>query len=272
MKFSDNTMGFEERILPMLRQAVVERSFERQSASRPARRRWIAVLAAVLTVGVLLGGVALGRGQTVLVSGDEALSNPRAVEQELRSQGIDASIIDVPVASPERNGTWWWVYADRPMDVLGTDLVSRDISAPDMTKVVYVRILELPKGLEGHVTLMVGKTAGPGEPTVDAYDSINELAPTGAFYCLHLDPLDPAAVGEALTRLGYQVEWNFEDGNQGSQVEAPPPGTVITWAWIPEPGLVDVRISPDGPEATSYRLAEGTFLPGDQPAWAPPCG
>lgn len=209
--------------------------------------------------------------------------DPAAVERTLRGAGIDADVVEVPLtatADHEWQGVWWWVNVDKPSGLTEDDfarlrdqtglLLSPNVDSADFGNTTE---LELPKGLPGHVTLFVGREAEPGIFTVDAYDRMNELAPTGSFYCLGLDPRHPEALGEALTQLGYRVTWTFEDlaKNEGRVVQAPPARTVVTWAWLRTPTLVDARISPQGPDAQAYQDAEGTFLPDETPPWAPPC-
>jgi RNA polymerase sigma-70 factor (ECF subfamily) len=78
---------------------------------------------------------------------------------------------------------------------------------------------------------------------------------------------------EIAEMIGSTPGADYEDlaHNVGREVAAPPEGTVATWAWFRGPNLVDVRIVDDGPEAQTYREAEGTFVPGETPPWAPPC-
>ena len=270
---------FQDRLLPMLRKAAERPRGVRSLRSRPTALLLVAMIGAAVAGGVVWGGVAIGRSEIVQVSGQDALRNPSAVERMLRDSGIDADIVEVPLPStPDGhwNGVWWWLYFEGPAAV--TEEEFADLQAqvglggiqPDADNTT---VLELPKGLPGHVTLLVGREAAPGAFDVTEYDRINELAPTGAFYCLGLDPRDPAALGQALVQRGYRVMWNYEDldHNVGREVAAPPDGTVATWAWFRGPKLVDVRIVDDGPEAQTYREAEGTFVPGETPPWAPPC-
>jgi hypothetical protein len=135
---------------------------------------------------VVAGGIALARRDVVTINGIEALRDPVAVERTLRDAGIDADIVEVPLTATAEHmwrGVWWWVSVDRPSGLTEDDfarlrdqiglLMSPDAEGENTTE------LELPKGLPGHVTLFVGREAAPGAFTVDAYDRINELAPTG---------------------------------------------------------------------------------------------
>jgi hypothetical protein len=277
---STEQMMFRDRLLPMLRQAAKEQSRGPRSDLFRGRARTVLLVAMVGLGLVVASGIALARRDVVTVSGIEALQDPAAVERTLRDAGIDADIVEVPLpATAEHSwmGVWWWVGTEQPSGLSENDfarlrdqiglLMSPGAESQNTTE------LELPKGLLGHLTLFVGREAAPGAFTVDAFDRTNELAPTGSFYCLGLDPSDPQALGEALTQLGYSVTWTFEDlgKNEGRVVQAPPEGTVVTWAWLRTSTLVDVRISPDGPDADAYRSAEGTFLPDESPPWSRPC-
>jgi hypothetical protein len=281
--------SFEERLLPMLREAVIEASLHDGPDGRNARprrstkRRRIVLLAATVAFVVsasLIGGVALGRRNVVKVDGLQAVNDPQEVERQLRDTGIDATVVVVPLPTVEGQdwswqGSWWWITVDQP-EQLSQDEFDHlyaqvgmggvDSSIPIET----THILELPK-MSGHVTLYVGRQVPDQRFNVFAYDRINELSPLGTFSCLAVDPNDPAALGAAIEQRGYRIVWTLEAGNQGSAVSSPPAGTVATWAWLRGPGVVDMRLAPAGPWAAKYQAAEGTFPSGTTPPWAPPC-
>jgi hypothetical protein len=280
--------SFQERLLPMLREAVDEGSSGKRlgrarSKRRSAKRRpKLAALAAAL---VLLGGMvfiagsALGGRQIIRVDGLQALKHPADVERQLRNAGIDATIVDVPLhpGDPAHywQGRWWWITVDQP-EQLTQDEFERlyaqigEVSPVTSTPLPDSRSLELPK-MPGHITLYVGREVPPGHFSVFSYDRTNELSPVGTFYCLELDPNDPAALGKALEARGYRILWFVESHNAGREVNSPPAGTVATWAWLRGPDLVDIRLAPSGREAEKYQAAEGTFPRAETPPWAPPC-
>jgi hypothetical protein len=286
--------GFEERLLPMLRESLQDGSpdvrGQRSAPRRPARRftfvgvaAALALLAGVLVAGVLGAGSAVSGRQLVTVDGHEALRDPNGVEEQLRAAGIDATIVDVPLPSSHHGlsahglweGAWWWVTFDEPAQLtqdefdrlyaqVGMLSANSDITRGDR----YV--LELPK-IPGHVTLFVGREVPEGKFSVFRYDRMNELSPVGAFYCLGIDPNDPVALGGALTARGYRIIWLLESAQQSEDVTAPPPDTVATWAWLRGPDLVDIRLAPAGKAAERYQSAEGTFPLDETPPWARRC-
>ena len=116
------------------------------------------------------------------MDGNEALRDPTRVEGELRAQGIDATIVEVPVLS-NMQGRWWWIAFDDP-----SGLTQREFNGlyaqvgeggPDPSiPIENSTMLELPK-VQGHVTLFVGRTVPADEFRVTAYDRINESLPLG---------------------------------------------------------------------------------------------
>jgi hypothetical protein len=284
--------SFEERLLPMLKDGVQYTSLGRNVMGTPSGRRRFTkgrifiVLAAALTVlaGSLFAGSALGGRQIVKVDGLRALRDPAAVESELRDAGIDATIVEVPVPSgvDDNQGYWWWITVDRPEQLTQEEFAQlyaqvgfAQVGLGDGIQGVISRTLELPK-MPGHVTLFVGREVPAGQFTVFQYDRMNELSPVGAFYCLGIDPNEPAALGAALEARGYRIIWNLESNNRNYDETAPPANTVATWAWLRGPQLVDIRLAPAGTPAerqwaAKYQSAEGTFPLGETPPWAPHC-
>lgn len=276
-------LGFAERLIPMLRASVDAAAIPQPmnphngSKRRMGRRGRLVVVAASIALiagTVVIAASAVGGRGAVEVDGNEALRDPTRVEGELRAQGIDATIVEVPVLS-NMQGRWWWIAFDEPSGLTQREFdglyaqVGEGGSDPSIP-IENSTMLELPK-VQGHVTLFVGRTVPADEFRVTAYDRINEFSPTGAFYCLGLDPNDPVALGSALEARGYRLIWGLEESNHGRDVSTPPPGTVVTWAWLRGPDIVDLRISPAGPQASAYQAAEGTYPPSHSPPWSPPC-
>jgi hypothetical protein len=275
-------LAFRDELLPMLREAAAE---QRLRSRRGRLGRPILLLAAAVGAAIVVSAsVAGGHGAEVTVSGVDALREPAAVEGTLRDAGIDARIVEVPVrrtSDHQWEGAWWWVGFDRATGLSEDDfdelrsqtglflgpapIDSSDY--PDPTE------LTLPKGLPGHVRLFVGREVPHGSFSVNEYDSMNELSPTGSFYCLGLDPADPVSVGAAIRQLGFDITWRYESliGNTDRQVATPPTGTAVMWAWLTGPSSVEIRVADVGPDADEYRHAEGTFLPSERVPWAPPC-
>jgi hypothetical protein len=253
---------------------VRKRANARRTRSRISAGAVAAVIA-IATTGFLVSGFiggepATGGRKLIRVDGLEALHHHEAVEGQLRAEGVDASIVAVPLRD---EGLWWWVTVDRPEELtvqefealraqLGSGGVHFD---PQNTSV-----LELPK-MPGHITLFVGEGTPKDQFSVSRYDRFNELSPLGTFYCLGIDPNDPSALGDAIEARGYEIKWTLESGNHGHEVASPPSGTSATWAWLSAPGYVDMRISPAGREAEEQQRAAGTYAGGLQPPWARPC-
>ena len=274
--------GFEDRLIPMLREAVAEAGSE-ESDPGPVRRHRsptrvkILVLAAtaVVVVAALLGGIAVGGRQVVEIDGREALKDPAKVEQQLRAGGIDASIVPVPLHNAADEGLWWWMTVDQPTDLsedefahlyaqLGQGGADSSIDIENTTELAVPQV-------SGHVTLYVGQPVPAEAFSVADYDRMNELSPLGTFACLSLDANDPAAMGAAIEDRGYRIMWTLESQNRGHRVDSPPAGTVATWAWLRTPTLLDVRLAPAGHEGERYQHAEGTYPMGSTPPWSAPC-
>jgi hypothetical protein len=280
--------SFEERLLPMLREAVDERPAGKRQARAGSKRRLakrrpklVALAAAlVLLAGmVFITGSAFGGRQIIRVDGLQALEHPADVERQLQEAGIDATVVDVPLQPGDPahywQGRWWWITVDQPEQLTQDEFyrlyAQLGEGGPDSgIPITDSRVLELPK-MPGHITLYVGREVPPGHFSVFSYDRMNELSPVGTFYCLGLDPNEPATLGKALEARGYQLLWFVESHNAGRQVDSPPAGTVATWAWLRGPDLIDIRLAPSGREGEKYQAAEGTFPRGQTPPWAPPC-
>ena len=278
--------GFEARLLPVLVKALEERDSVQIPPHSPApriirRTLSVAVAAALLVVAT---SILVASQDTISVSATDAIANPNEVTQNLRDAGIEAKILVVPVP-PSAAGTWWSLSFSPGVQV--GDLVWAKLKAQvgvgvaglpeeilDRGRgVFHQEVLELPRNLEGPLTIVVGRAARPGE-TPAPMD--NELAPTGAFWCLGLENQPPERSGRMLEGMGYEVVWvyeTFEDpGGEGSEVDAPPRGSGITTAFFRAPDVVDIRLAPEA-EIERLRLDAGTPTRGsDVPVWAPECG
>ena len=277
--------GFEARLLPVLVKALEERDslqIPRRSTSPRIVRRGIGVAIAAAWL-VVATTVLVASQDTISVSATDAIANPAEVTQDLRDAGIEARILIVPVP-PSAAGTWWSISFSPGVHV--DDLVWAKLKAQVGVAVAglpeeildrgrgvfHHEVLELPRNLEGPLTLVVGRAARPGE-TEAPMD--NELAPNGTFWCLGLEDLPPERSGRMLEGMGYEVVWVYETfegpGGEGSEVDAPPQGSGITTAFFRAPDVVDIRLAPEA-QVERLRLAAGTPIPGDDvPGWAPRC-
>jgi hypothetical protein len=277
--------GFEARMLPMLLEAVEEnrvRPASRRSSTRARIRRNGAVAVVAATV-VLATSVIVGGRTTIDVHGGDALADPDRVLADLRDAGIQARITAVPVDRPMA-GTWWHLYFAPGVMVdelawaklkaqVGVGVPQLPEEIRDAGRGIYHHeTLELPRNLPGPVTLVVGRERRPGEAEAPMD---NELAPNGAFWCLHLEEMQPEQAGRVLEDLGYEVVWVYEtfETPQGESrsVDEPPSGSGITTARFRSPSVVDVRLAPQA-VLDELRLGEGTLPDGaDAPSWAPEC-
>lgn len=277
---------FEERLLPMFLDTA--RSHRRRRRGFRITGVGVTIVAAAVAFASLSLGAALG-SDTVTVSAKQAVEDPTGVEKTLRDSGIDATVIVIPVSPYWQvlDNTWWWLHFDGPTQLSQHDFADiyrqvgdgltglSDAEIDRGNGIQHFPDLELPKNLPGHLTLFAAKVAD-GPNVGSGYDTINELSPTGTFWCDRLDPNDPEAVGATLRRAGYDVIWVVEptkDSPQGASSEpsSPPANTIVTWAWFRGPHTIDVRLMQDGPQAQRYQDDEGTFSPGETPPWTPPC-
>lgn len=277
----DHLNGFEARLLPMLLEAVEERAGQLHDRPRPSRRkvRQYAVTALAAVVALVIATTIAVGDDTVHVRAADAVADPQAVARELRAIGIEAEILVVPVPRVVA-GTWWHLYFAPGVDVdhlewakLKAQVGQGVLGFPEETSdrgagIYHAEVLELPADLPGPVTLVAGRAAQEGEPIATTFD---ELAPVGAFYCLHLERMAPEEAGRELAALGYRVIWVYETHAESHPVAEPPKGSAITSAGFRTPEVVDVRLA-STEQAAEIRNIMGT--PNSNsiiPAWAPSC-
>jgi hypothetical protein len=283
---------FEERLLEMLLEAHEERQGRVTGRRRKAsmRRRGVgALLAATLVVGGWVVASAVGGDDTIKVDAAAAIEDPQAVERELREAGIDAEVRAVPT-DPSLRGKWFWLHFPPGVDIDPETfaLLQSYVGALDMGwSAVQKRcpkgvgcertpILELPQDVPGPIVLIAGRAPLPGEKGWDNIEGDNELAPTGALYCLRLEELSPAEAGRRLEDLGYRVDWRYAEGDPfwapGGFPDSPPPGTGVVYAWFLGPNAVEVSVVPD---ELVDRVRDGVGTPvtaADRSLeWAPDC-
>jgi hypothetical protein len=256
MKTEDTPMliGFEERMLPMLRARVVERRGRR----RGRRSVFMIAAVAVLVIGTgSVGGRLAGRGQRIEIDAVKALENPAAVIADLRRAGVTAKIYSVPlgVGSNYRPGVWVDVGYDNPDPTT--------LGAWFNTWWGH-RILSLPRGIHGTVSLFVGRTPLPDEVPAPSFLD-NELGPTGDFWCLALETMSPMEATKTLEDLGYEVRWEFDlpvDENgigEAEEVTDLPPGATLVRAALPnDPGIV------------RFQFVDASFSENERRSWGAP--
>lgn len=277
--------GFETRLLPVLLRALEERDsvqIPRRTRSPRIVRRTVGVAIAAASL-VVATTVLVASRDTIAVRAADAIADPAEESQDLRDAGIEARILVVPVP-PSAAGTWWslsfspGVYVDDPVWArlkaqVGVGVAGLPEEVLDRGRgVFHHEVLELPRNLEGPLTLAVGRAARPGEAEAPMD---NELAPNGAFWCLGLQNMPADRAGRTLEDMGYEVVWVYKTfeapGGEGHKVEAPPPGSGITTAFFRAPDVVDVRLAPEA-EVEWLRLQAGTPTQGSRvPPWAPAC-
>ncbi|MDP9343722.1 MAG: hypothetical protein M3Q23_16850 [Actinomycetota bacterium] len=295
--------GFEARLLPVLLEAVEDRaSSAAGGASSPGRgprvRRRIVVRAATLAVAAVVGAVVAANtlaagADTVQVRATDAIRDPVSVEQQLREQGVDATILVVPVPA-DVAGTWWDLYF-APRTNVDPEEWSRLLAQvgegidpglpPDVydqildrgRNVYHHEVLDIPKDVHGPLTLIAGRAQRPGESLTGLG---GELSPAGAFWCMGLERLDPSDAGRAIQGLGYGVRFYYNpqplapvgvDPAGDGYVDSPPPGSAITDAWFATPTEVVVDLVP-ADQADAVRAETGTPTPGSTPPpWGPDC-
>lgn len=290
--------GFEGRLLPVLLEAVDERALAVERRRRPRRRTVVraGALAVAALVGAVIAANTLAVGtDTIQVSAADAVRDPAAVEQQLRDQGVEATILVVPVPDVVANA-WWHLYFApgaavscqdwvRLMAQVGTGENPSCFSPEVYDKLIdhgngvrHMPVLDIPKDVHGPMTLVAGRATEPGEET--GWPSLGgELSPDGAFYCLGLERMDPAVAGQALTDLGYDVRWHYNPQpfagvgvDPGDRyVDAPPEGSALVDVWLFTPDRVIVELVP-AELADAARPQYGTptsdWTP---PSWAPSC-
>jgi hypothetical protein len=264
-------VGFEERLLPLLRERVLQRK------SRRGRRRRSVLLVAAAAVLVIatgsLGGRLVGRGERMRVDALEALEDPDAVVADLRTAGIDARIFSVPIGrgGNYRPGVWVDVGYDNP-----------DPTTQGAWFETWWgrRVLSIPKEIEGTVSLFVGRDVIEGESPAPAFLG-NELGPTGDFWCLALETMRPLDATVRLENLGYEVEWEWalpinDQGIGEAEMidEIPETAVLIRAGHVNRPNvirfqLMDERFAEE--ERQSWGAPSKSFPRSTWESWAPPC-
>lgn len=267
---------FEEIVgtVPSSAEPGGSRSMRRSPRHRIGRR--VAVIAVAAATAIAATTLTVGGRSTIEVRAADAVANPAKVSRQLRAQGIQADVLVVPGSLP---GTWWHLFFAPEAEVdeltwarLQAQVGTRVSGLPNEeivdggVSIRHSETLELPKGLRGPLTIVAARAPAPGEKVAGSPHT-NELAPTGAFWCLGLERMAPEDAGRALEELGYDVLWFW--GTE-SEVGEPPKGSAIVWAWFRTPKLVDVRLAPVR-VADAHRKDPDTQTSNDPPAWAPHC-
>ncbi|HVF52358.1 MAG TPA: hypothetical protein VNC78_02000 [Actinomycetota bacterium] len=240
----------------------------------------------VLSATGLLFASAIAGDKVINVAAEEALFNPAAVERELAAQGIQAQVQVVPV-NDFLVGKWFHLYFhpraqvdDETFHLLqsyvgvingASESVLERCPIGDCAR---TSLLEIPGSVKGPMTLVVGRQPQPGEEYwAEEIDWDNELAPSGALYCLRLEDKTPTEAGPLLRNLGYEIIWVHEADKTSSEVASPPAGSMITFAFFRGPDVVDVRTA-EPAMAERYKAAGGTPSqehPRSSAPWAPDC-
>lgn len=236
------------------------------AAPRGARRAWrrpVTKVGAfvVVTATFFAFASAIAGDRTITVDAADALRSPASVEKRLSEEGISADVYAVPVKD-DLVGKWFHLYLDPRADVdagtfallksyvgeldFGYDTVAE--RCPGGAGCDRTSILEIPGDVKGPMTLVVGRAAGANESYwAENMDWGNELAPSGALYCLALEEKSPEEAAVLLEAKGYRVEWTYDaprsapDGERSGSVDEPPVGTGITVAYSPAPGVINLR-------------------------------
>ena len=266
-----------ERIVAEPPRAVKTRLWRRPLVAIPA---FVALSAAALVLSTAVAGEKI-----IEVHAQDALSDPRGLEQELARQGVDAHIVSVP--SRDLAGKWYHLYLAPNTDIddetywlLQSYVGLIDYRYPSVQEHCPIgdcprtSLLEIPARVHGPITLVVGRTPTASEQGywTDSF-GMNELAPTGALYCYRLEERTPAEAERILHALGYDVSWDYETDNASNKVGSPPPESVVSFAWFKGPNEVEV-VTSSPKDATSYKESEGTPTenhPRDSAPWAASC-
>ena len=279
MTTTDERVEFEEELLVMLHEAAVQRQTT-TPRRRPRATKLVALIAAVVAATVAVSALsisAIGHGEYVVVNSAHALHDPSAVIAQLRSAGIDAQIIQVPIDPTAegrgRVGKWNNVTFARANAISSADFTA--LREPTGTSTGSD--VRLPKGISGLVRLYVNRAARPGETPWFFGDDlgVNELGPTGTFWCLALEDRTPQAATSELQALGYEVQWLRVTPNYAMfPIDHIPPSSKVVFSFVHGPGVVDLRMA-DARHADSLRAAFGTpslqYPRSTWSSWAPSC-
>jgi hypothetical protein len=173
---------------------------------------------------------------TLLVKVVDSQVGADAMNDQLHRAGIALTVHTVP-ASPQLVGRWLEVGADAKVPGALAD----DIADQALNKATA---LVVPRSFPGQLTLVVGRSARPGEQ-LQVQGTPNALAPGGLLACLHLHGSDPATAARALGSAGWKVQWAV--GGARTAVAAPKAGQRVVQAYIyDEPRLAPRGFIPEG--------------------------
>ncbi len=220
--------------------------FLRATAQRPAPRRMLVVAAgvavaalALVLVNPVLDGGPSGR---VMAGGVLPDGNPLPLEEldnvadvgelrrRLEEHGITLDVEEVPVAPAAVGRIFGWS-------------LDHDADPP----AVITRIGERAQLTAGDVIrVTVGRPARDGEQVTTEGLTYFEAYPQ---LCGAVIPSDPAATGSTLADLGFQVDWLLVEYDPAPEtlldaaptareVDAPPPGTVVSRVGRPDGELL----------------------------------
>lgn len=201
---------FEADLLPMLMEVArdTELAPQRPVAVPPARRLRRFALATAAGVSLALavplftddplrGALAIDRrGDTIYVSVKDAAADPEAMTNDLRAQGLPATV-EVTPTSPSLEGAW--------VDIVNDNL-SAGFNDPRMSDIFTQitkrpEVLELPADFSTPFTLVVGRPAQAGERYIIAA-SIDVDDVEG---CLGIEGMTVSEGRDALEERGFEV-------------------------------------------------------------------
>jgi hypothetical protein len=281
---TDQLPPFETRLLAELTDVVEDR--RRAAAServvRPRRTRYAVVTAGVAAIAVALAvapGLTRDGGQRAFalrelpngvleVSYDRDLRDGRALEEELRSHGVDVGVRLVP-SSPSAVGAIYGLEAPEQ----GTE--PGFAWGPDGGEVAFVIDPEL---FRGEVTLHLSVAAAPGEPYELREEVFEPGEVLGGLHCALGEPIRADQLVPYLDELDLGVLWETigpdPDGDPGvavsEAIDDVPAGEVM-WGYALDTDTVEVTVRADGveldPEHWPTRLSDVPCTPEQAAAW-----
>lgn len=200
---------FEADLLPMLTEAARDAQVApERTIFVPTARKWrrfamvaaagvaLAIAAPLLTNDPLRGALAIEqRGDTIYVSVKDAAADPEAMTNDLRAQGLPATVIVTPT-SPSLEGAWLDIVNDNSAGVNDpriSDIFTQVTARPD--------VLELPADFSTPFTLVVGRPTQPGERYAIAESSDVD----NAAGCLGVEGKTIAEGRKSLEERGFEV-------------------------------------------------------------------
>lgn len=282
---TDELPPFETRLLAELTDVVAERERTAAAARTPVRRRRTRLAVATAGVAAVATALALAPGLTrdsgqrafalreleggvIEVRFERDFRDGRALEEELRSLGVDVELLAVP-ASPSAVGQIHSTEGPPPGETPGFDW---GLDGSDTAFTID------PTRFRGKLTFHLAVDPAPGEPYQIRQEVFEPGEVLAGLHCALGEPIRAEQLTPYLDDLGLAAEWALitpDPGGDPSLARVEPVDTVpdgeVLWGYAVDAGTVSFDVRPDGASLDtdhySPRLSDEACTPEQAAAW-----